>query len=208
MDDTLYAAAAAGHLVLTVNDRLSRHLHEQYDLEQQRRGCTAWLRPEILSFSAWMARCQRILPGMPAFLNKAQLQRAWETIVEADVEKSGNQLLQVPQTARRALQAHQLLLRYAADIDAQMTAEDHRAFLRWRKAWLGLSADRNWHDAVEAPWLVAEKVSRGEVELAKKVVLAGFDELTPDQEQLCKALAGRGIEVMHWRPRPMLHWEG
>jgi probable DNA repair protein len=202
MDSTLYTAAAAGHLILTVNDRLSRSLHEQYDLAQQRRGQKAWLRPDILSFSAWMARCQRVLPVAHHFLNKAQLERVWEMIVEADIMQSGNHLLQVPQTARRALQAHQLLVRYAADFDARTAAEDHRAFLRWRGTWQKLSAEKDWRDPAETPWLLADAIGRGTFELPELVIFAGFDETTPDQERLCAAIEGRGVTVMHWQPQP------
>ena len=88
MDKALYQAATDGYLILTVNDRLSRYLHRQYDLQQQARGLSAWLRPEILSFSAWLSRLQQALPELPSFLNKAQLQRVWELIVEEDIEQT------------------------------------------------------------------------------------------------------------------------
>lgn len=202
MDKALFKAAADGDLVLTVNDRLSRYLLRQFDLEQQRLGLSAWLRPDILSFSAWLSRCQQTLPEIPSFLNSAQLQRVWEMIVEADVEQTGNHLLQTPQTARRALQAHQLLVNYLADFDAGLASDDHRAFLRWRSAWSERAKRNAWHDSVELPRLVAEAVISGHLTLPGKVILAGFDEVTPDLQQLCGAMESRGTVLETWQPTP------
>ena len=201
MDKTLYQAATDGHLILTVNDRLSRYLHRQFDLEQQQ-GLSAWLRPDILSFSAWLSRCQQTLPEIPLFLNKAQLQRVWEMIVEEDIEQTGNHLLQTPQTARRALQAHHLLVNYAADFDANLAADDHRAFLRWRSSWVERARVNDWHDSVALPWLVAEAIRAGHAQLPEKVLLAGFDEMAPDLQHLCNAMERRGTTLISWSPVP------
>lgn len=202
MDKALYAVANQGHLILTVNDRLSRYLSQQYDREQQQQGLTVWFHPEILSLSAWLSRCQLQIPGMPLFLNKSQLQYVWEQIVESDVKRTGNYLLQVPQTARRALQAHQLLVRYSAEFGMDETAEDHRAFLRWRKAWQSRAKEHDWHDPVEMPWLLSEAIAEGRASLPQKVVLAGFDEITPDLHHLCNVMERYGTTVEHWQPQP------
>ncbi len=201
MDKTLFEAARDGHLIITVNDRLSRYLSQEYDREQQLKGLQAWLRPEILSLAAWLARIQGQVPGMPLFLNPAQLQHVWERIVASDVEHTGNLLLQVPQTARRALQAHQLLIRYAARFASHEAAEDHRAFLRWRQAWQRVASEHDWHDPAEVPWLLAEAFDQGLVSLPKKILFAGFDEVTPDLFHLRTAMERRGTSVVSWQPR-------
>lgn len=202
MDKNLYAAAGEGSLILTVNDRLARELSQQYDCEQQRLGLAAWLRPDILSLSAWLCRCQLLIPGTLLFLNNAQLQHAWEIIVESDAEQSGNDLLQVPQTARKALQAHQLLIRYSADFDSDEAAEDHKAFLRWRKTWQSRAIDRGWHDPVETPWLLSEAINREHIPLPGKIIFAGFDEITPDLLHLCDVMNKYGVCIEHWHPQP------
>lgn len=200
MDKTLYVAAREGSLVLTVNNRLARSLSQQYDSEQQRQGVTVWLRPDIISLSAWLSRCQLQLPDMPLFLNDAQLQRVWEMIVEADMEQSGNYLLQIPQTAGRALQAHQLLIRYSAEFGMEETAEDHRAFLRWRKTWQAQAKNNGWHDPVEMPWLLSEAIKAERIPLPGNIIFAGFDEITPDLLQLCEVINRRGTHVESWQP--------
>lgn len=202
MDEKLYLAASEGCLVLTVNDRLARNIAQQYDQVQQEKGLASWLRPEILSLAAWLSRCQARATGLPIFLNKAQLQHVWEKIVAEDVERTGNYLLQVPQTARRALQAHQLLVRYSVDFSKSEAAEDHRAFLRWRKVWQSRSAELGWHDSVEMPWLLAAAVEEKRFTVPSHIMLAGFDEITPDLSHLCKAMEEGGAEIEHWQAQP------
>ncbi|NIN34975.1 MAG: hypothetical protein GTO60_07695, partial [Gammaproteobacteria bacterium] len=202
MDRLLHNAAQQGALVLTVNDRLSRLLLKQYDHCQEQIGLEAWRRPDILSLSAWMAKCQREINAMPVFLNKPQLQRTWEEIVEGDIKKSGNELLQVQQAARRAMQAHQLLISHSADFDMNLCAEDHRVFLRWRKLWQERAIERGWHDSVELPWLIAGAVKTGAFKPARKIVLAGFDEVTPDLQNLFKEIELSGALLEHWQPQP------
>lgn len=202
MDKVLYNAAEAGHLILTVNDRLSRHLQRSYDLEKQGLGLSAWKRPDILSFTAWFSRCQQQIPRLPIFLKKPQLQYVWEQIINDDIKKSGQFLLHVPQTARRAIQAHQMLTCYGADFSRDQAADDHLAFLRWRGAWREVSAETGWHDSSDIPWLLAEAVVANEIKLPGKIILAGFDEVTPDVHHLCGAFKQQGIEVETWQANP------
>jgi probable DNA repair protein len=202
MDKTLYLAASDGALIVTVNDRLSRDLSQQYDQLQQEQGLATWLRPEILGLNAWLKRCQVQIKGLPHFLNKAQLQHVWEQIIADDVEETGNHLLQVPQTARRALQAHQLLVRYSAEFGFDESSEDHRAFLRWRHAWQAQSKTHGWHDMVELPWLLAKAIAEQRFTVPAKIVLAGFDEISPDIAYLCRAAKSAGSEIDQWQPKP------
>jgi ATP-dependent helicase/nuclease subunit B len=205
MDEKLYLAARDGALVLTVNDRLARNLSQQYDQVQQKKGIATWLRPEILSLTGWLNRCQSQVKGLPLFLNKVQLQHVWEKIVTDDVERTGNYLLQIPQTARRALQAHQLLVRYSAAFTHDEAAEDHRAFLRWRKEWQVQSVAQGWCDSVDLPWLLATAVNDKRFVVPTRIVLAGFDEITPDLSHLCQVLEQGGARIDQWSPQPCLN---
>ncbi|MEJ2471816.1 MAG: PD-(D/E)XK nuclease family protein [Desulfuromonadales bacterium] len=200
MQSELYAAARSGHLILTANDRLTRYLAREYDLAQQASGLSCWLRPQIFSFSGWLFRLHQQLPEPPHLLNKAQLQQVWEQIIEEDVQRHGNILLQVPQTAIRARQAHTLLLASAAEFDPSLSAEDHRAFLRWRKTWRQQAARHDWHDPAELPDRIASAIADGTLHLPEQVVLAGFDEIPPDLERVCRSLTSRGVPVSRWQP--------
>jgi len=143
-----------------------------------------------------------LLPEMPLFLTQPQLQHLWESIIESDCDRFGNPLLQIPQTARRALQAHQLLIRYSAEFGLHEAAEDHKAFLRWRNVWHTEARVNGWHDPVEIPWLLAEEIPRGNIPLPEVIIYAGFDEMTPDLQHLNAAIQQCGVTIIAWHPRP------
>jgi len=200
MDKTLYNAAQSGHLILTVNKRLARNLVDQYDRVQQGSGLSAWVRPAIMSYTAWLSRCGQQLAGLPVFLNRAQLQHVWEQIIEDDIKATGTPLLQVSQTARRAQQAHQLLTQHATAFSLSEAAEDQRAFLRWREAWQTRAAQNNWHDPIELPTYLCQAVAAGRVKLPDNLILAGFDEIPPDLKRLLTVIKEAGTAVDLWQP--------
>lgn len=202
MDEQLFNAARNGVLILTVNDRLSRYLHQQYDDTQRRLGAEAWSRPDLLGFSAWLVKCQRQFLSNLTFLNSAQLLNVWEDIVEQDMRSSGVELLNVPQTANRARQAYQLLCNYNADFREDEAASDHLAFLRWREKWQKLSQSNAWQDQVLLPVILARYFAENKEQCPQQIVLAGFDEVTPDIQAFVATVEHCGCHVEYWQPQP------
>jgi probable DNA repair protein len=201
MDSFLYQRALQGATILTVNKRLARSLNGQYDLARRDEGLAVWPRAEIVCLAAWLNGQLPELPEGAAVLSVEQSLRVWEMIVEDDLAGSaGQRLLQVPQTARRALQAHQLLIQHAADFSAQAAAEDHRAFLRWREQWRLLAARNQWRDSAETLRMVADAYEKHQLPPPEQVVLAGFDQLTPDIHYLINALQHCNCRVEEWQP--------
>jgi probable DNA repair protein len=203
MDKGLFSAAQDGALTLTVNDRLSRYLLQQYDEEQRRLGEEAWARPEMLSYSAWLKCFQTQTLGGLTFLNSAQLQSIWESIIEKDMQTSGVELLHVPQTANRTRQAYQLLSTYNADFDEDAAATDHLAYLRWCNKWDEISKTNEWYDPVRLPWLLTKQLTENNVEAPNHLVFAGFDEITPDILNLVRVLERSGCLVEYWQPETL-----
>jgi len=204
MDNSLYLQAVQGAVILTVNKRLARHLKGQYDRLRRNEGLTAWTGAEILGLSAWLNGRLMSLPEGPTVLDRDQSSRVWESIVEIDLEQNGRQqLLQAPQTARRAHQAYHLLIEHAADFPVQAAAtDDHRAFLRWKGQWQKLSSHHQWRDDAETIGLVAGAFQKGLLQPPSRLILAGFDQLPPDLGHLCCVLRDRGCDVEEWQPAP------
>lgn len=207
MDSSLQAHAYAGHPILTANNRLARLLADQYDRCQADAGQTSWPRPEILSLNAWAERQLGETREGDLLLNTIQCLHVWEQIIDDDQKATGQSLLQLTQTARKAHQAHQLLLRYRADFSSDTAAPDHQAFLRWRQQWQESARQHGWHDAAEVFDLVGAALRDGRLYAPQAVVLAGFDELPPDVERLRGVLQGCGCVVELWRssPHPAVH---
>ncbi|MDH3999328.1 MAG: PD-(D/E)XK nuclease family protein, partial [Desulfuromonadales bacterium] len=209
MDKQLFNAANNGDTILTVNDRLSRSLLQQYEARQCEQaqcgdGVKAWLRPQIFSLTTWLSQQLQTLAQPPVFLSNNQCLRLWERVIESDVKATGNALLQTPQTARTACQAQRLLVQYATDFKAEYGAEDHRAFLRWRNDWVAQTVASDWHDSAERPWLLAAAFEKGLLAAPQRIVIAGFDDLTPDIERLCQVMRQQGSQLDEWQPQPYL----
>jgi probable DNA repair protein len=200
MSVDLFATVAAGGVVLTANKRLARHLVEQFDQAQLAAGRSVWPSPAILSLDAWLMRQIQQQREEHRLLTESQAQRIWEEIVGTDAAAAGRDLLQVPQAARRAREAHRLLQAYLADFTASDADEDQLAFLRWRKR----SQERMHRDQLleraDLLALVTAAIAAGRGAVPSVLALAGFDDLTPAVHQLCVALEARGCRVGTWDP--------
>lgn len=194
------AIAAAGGAVLTANKRLARYLSGQYDQQQIAAGSTVWPSPAIFSFDGWILRLASQLSGERALLTETQSQRLWEEIIGADAAARGRNLLQVPQAARRALEAHRLLAAYLTEVPTAECDEDHLAFLRWREVWQRRLRDNGWLDRADMLTTVADAIAAGEFVLPDHVVFAGFDDQPPAVHRLREILIARGCTVDDWEP--------
>jgi probable DNA repair protein len=193
--EQLLSAAAEGALILTANKRLARHLVRLYDQRMRSAQRQAWQAPAILSAEAWQTRSVAILDEGWRVLPAAAAQRLWEEIVEADADEAGLGLLQVSASARRAREAHELLVDYRADCSAWPLTDDHRAFLRWRDRFRAACAAGDWLDPAENTDLLTAALLAGRLPVAGKLLLVGFDDLPPSLLQLSTAASRAGCEV-------------
>jgi hypothetical protein len=185
--EQLFAAAAEGALILTANKRLARHLVRLYDERMQSEGRQAWQTPAILSAEDWQTRSLSTLDEGWRVLGVAAAQRLWEEVVETYAAESGLGLLQVSASARRAREAHELLVEYRADCAAWPLTDDHRAFLRWRDRFRAACAVGDWLDPAEKADFVVAALATGRLNLPAKLLLVGYDELPPSLQRLSAA---------------------
>lgn len=195
--------AAAGGTVLTANKRLARELVRQFDLRQMAAGLAVWPSPEILSLSAWVTGQLQLLRRESSLLTDGQLQRSWELAIAADAATANRDLLQLPQTARRAREAHLLLESYRADFTPLDGDEDQAAFLRWRSNWQERAGREGWLDQGSALRVVTAAVADGTLGVPSQLTLAGFDDLAPATVELCRSLMARGCPVSSWEADPV-----
>ena len=203
MNDELFRIAAAGGIVLTANKRLARQLVRQHDQQQMAAGLMVWPSPHIMSLSAWITRQLQLLRRDDALLSDAQLQRSWEQVIAADIATVNRDLLQLPQAARRAGEAHLLLESYLADFTALDGGEDQAAFLRWRSSWQAQAGREGWLDRGGALRLVTAALSAATLPAPKQLVLAGFDDVPPALDCLLRTLVVKGCSVSSWETDPV-----
>lgn len=197
----LLVAVQNGALVLTVNQRLARYLVQAYDNRLQEQGCTAWKSPTIHFHLQWQRQLASYLRLDTKTLGPSQTLRLWERAVEEEERSQARDgLMRVPDAARSAAQAHQLLCEYGETFKPEDGGEDHRAFLRWQRRWQQLCCEGGWDDPALLSGRLVQALEDTELALPEDLWLAGFDELTPTIEALCLALQNRGVTVHHWLP--------
>jgi len=191
-------AALDGTLVLTVNDRLARHLRRQADSRMQTLGRHAWRTPGIFAFDSWLFRIASGLGLDDRLLAPEQALHLWEKIIDEDLRETGNALIRSAEAALQAQKAHHLLWQYRVSFAAEDGGEDHRIFLRWREKWQAACRAGGWEDLSGLPEQVRLKLAAGALPLPAGIILAGFDDLAPSVREILATLQERGCRVQAW----------
>jgi len=198
--ESIIASAVSGGLVLTANKRLARHLVATYDQQMRAKGRQAWGSPQIVSVDAWLYRCLaelgedwRLLEGAPAL-------RLWEQLIEKSSAGTELELLQVAATARKAYQAHQWSVTYDCQLSTYPLTEDQKIFSQWQQSYNKMLRQRDWIDKSEVPAFICQAISDGRLQVPETVMLAGFDQWSPELDALGKAIQAAGSSFEEIKP--------
>lgn len=197
---SLLAAAGNGALVLTVNNRLARHLRDRFDQFMLDSECPSWRPPQIWSLDAWCRHRGRTLAGERLLLSRAQELVLWEEAVRQDAANPERALLQIGTTATTARDAYLLLQEYGPHIPPSSCTEDHLAFLRWRQVVTARCEEHGWLDQAGLRKELCRQPFAPSDPLPSHIVLAGFDELSPWVSALSQAFAAAGATVEEQAP--------
>lgn len=200
MNKNLFEALHAGATLVTANQRLARHLAGGYGTQARANGAEVWEAPDILPWAQWLERLWQESFGLldanapQLLLSDFQELTLWEEVIRgADSEP----LLQVPAAARSAREAWQLLHSWKLSIprSQESASEDVSAFARWAKSYAQRCTAGPWLDSARLPEAVRNAFAAGRLVLPKSLIVAGFDELTPQQDELLNALRIAGVTV-------------
>jgi probable DNA repair protein len=205
MNEVVITVLKAGATLVTASQRLARHLAAAYGAAQQVQGAPVWEAPDILPWHQWLERFWQESFGLldadtpQLLLSDSQELTLWEEVIRA---ADSEPLLQVPAAARSAREAWQLLHAWKLSIPrSQETAsEDVSAFARWAKAYGQRCTSGNWLDSARLPGAVCSAIISKRIALPPSLILAGFDELTPQQDALLKAVHAAGATVTPLTP--------
>ncbi len=206
MNQNIIAALKAGATLVTASQRLARHLAAAYGATQQAQGAPVWEAPDILPWHQWLERFWQESFGLldadapQLLLSDFQELTLWEEAIHA--ADSENPLLQVPSAARSAREAWQLLHAWKLSIPRtqESASEDVSAFARWAKAYAQRCTSGNWLDSARLPDAVRNAIAAGRLAPPRALILAGFDELGPQQEELLNAVRAVGAAVTSFAP--------
>jgi probable DNA repair protein len=196
------AALAAGSTVVTPNKRLARALVARYDADQRVAGRRAWPAVRALPWGAWLdslwsdVLAWDALPSIARRLDTAAADWCWKRIVIED----GASLFDPSGAATLATDAWSLMKSWGAGGESwrgwqRDVGDDPAAFARWAERF---HARLGKMDAIDTASLADSLALAAPAVAAWRdvgVVLAGFVEMSPQQERLVAALARHGASI-------------
>lgn len=200
MTDALPRALAAGATVVTPNRRLARHLVDEHDRAQRAAGRLAWVSAKALPWSAFLAELETEATAAGALEPRVRLgelgsAELWRGTVEAD----GPAALDAGALARAAAEAWDLVHAYGSGVESWRAwaggQDEPAAFARWAERYRNALDARRASDAATAADRVAKADPARVPWRGRRVVFAGFLELTPQQRRLAEALRRAGATV-------------
>ncbi len=197
------AALDAGAVLVTSGERLARAARLAHGEARLDAGAGAWVRPEALSYGAFVERLYDAAadaalsePGkpLPKRIATAAAESYWEGAIRASAE--GAALLQPTAAAREAARAWELLNAYRVPLGRIAAGdEDARAFAAWAEHFTAASRAQAWlEDARLVDWLATQLRNRA-LPVPARILFAGFDGLTPQQQELIESLCAGGSRV-------------
>lgn len=194
--DSVLNAAEQGVTIITANTRSARAILQAYDHRQSARGVAAWRTPDVLSWGGFLLRMWNEalysgLTGNITLLNSSQEQRLWESIVETDAREMLNPVA----TAQNAQASWELAKEYGVPIGGASyeLSTETQAFAIWAAKLESECKTNTWASSAILPDLLIPLVQAGRLS-ARKLMLVGFDDFTPQQNAMLSALADAGAQ--------------
>ncbi|HTD55761.1 MAG TPA: hypothetical protein VK670_10285, partial [Silvibacterium sp.] len=184
-----------GATILTANVRAARWLRREYGLRQREAGRRVWASPPIEDWESWVLRLWQAYSieeaDAPLLLTSLQERSVWTRMQREDAK-----LLVSPEAmATMAEEAYRLLCDYEAHEECERPwgQTDAERFRQWAAAFDKECAKQGWVSRARVQELVADYLA--ELPLPKRMVLLGFDRITPAQKRLITAMEALGVEV-------------
>ncbi len=203
-------ALATGACVVTPNNRLARALSARHDASMTASGKAAWPAARVLPWGTWLALLWRAAEDAGAtsarLLAPVESNWLWQRIVAEDPALPAG-LADVRGVAELAAQAWSLVHAWGAggpswrawrDTAQAPAGSDAEAFTRWAERYQRELGEREGVDGAVLADALAAAAPRLATPLSaahEPVLLAGFLELTPQQERLLAALRAAGLRI-------------
>lgn len=199
MTDALHRALAAGATVVTPNRRLARHLVDDHDRAQREAGRRAWTSAKALPWIAFVAELEREAIASGALEPRVRASElACAELWKAAIEAEGSAVADVASLARAASEAWDLVHAYGEGDDWRAWTggdDEPAAFARWAARYRRALDTRHATDTAMAPDRLARSAASMQGWRDRRIVLAGFLELTPQQRRFADALRQGGATV-------------
>ena len=193
-------AIHAGDTIIASSARAARALRRLHGEAQRRQGLEAWQSADVLDWDSWLHRLwqKQLCSGCEArlLLTSLQEEQLWVQLVKPSIE--GRRLISVAGVAELAQQAYSLLCAYGALHflhGERVGGPDVENFREWARGFERTCRKEEWLSRSMLPLVLHEAVVAGRAEMPTRLVLTGFDRITPAQQQLIEAIRERGRVV-------------
>lgn len=193
-------------LIITVNNRFARRLLSELQnslLQQEQKKAIAV--PDIMPLSAWLRQANDDLSfnstGAPAsyLLDGFSSLHLWEQTIYAQ-EPENAWLIDVPQAAKMAAEADELMDEWALHVLEDQHSDDSARFMQWRKAYKSYLYDHDLDDQNQATERVVKALEQQTYEPHwRNVVLVGFHDYSVRLKRLLVALKAQGIHLYTYK---------
>lgn len=193
-----------GTVLIAAGQRLGRHLAQQHARESRAAGMVLWETPAILTLRAWLGNLWQGAIESAAdrrlLLTPAQEAALWERVISDSSREA--QMLSVTATARLAHDAwarmHEWDLPHS---ELSKTGhEDVQAFAAWAQTFDEHCRSNRWLDSARLPGVLTDLIAQKSVAVPSRLIFAGFDEFTPQQQRLVETLRAGGADVIRLEP--------
>jgi exodeoxyribonuclease-5 len=191
--------------VLCATHRLARSLRLAHDEAQAANGLERWQPLPSLTVSQWLDAFteQALLMGtlkvdaIPAVVLTAMQERLlWERIIAAGTDDAPESVFFDSEgLAAGAAAANALIEAWGLRLAGADLGEEARRFLQWRAEFRRRCDAAGWYDGARVASRQIEALAAGAGRLPARILFAGFDRYTRQEERLVQALLERGCEV-------------
>jgi len=190
--------------IITVNKRLSRYISEQYNNEMMAK-CSAWKTPVILHLFSWIEVLWRESWPSEALLSHSRSNCLWNKLVANDKLIADKSILMAQGAANIAFEAYSLMKEYDLSFPKESIylTEEALALKSWIKKYEKELKKLGFVDNLSLKDRVIKLIKDGKISLPEKIVLAGFDEISPRSTSLLKELESKGVNIVFWPYKPI-----
>lgn len=188
-------------LIITASRRQARYLREQYAGFQLEAGKDVWQSLKTMPWQAFVNYCWELAldngQQLPTRLSQPQSQYLWQQMVSSsEVTQS---LLNSRQTQKLSQDAWRVCQQWQINqLEHLPGDEDHSAFDTWFRHYEQQLAEEGWSDSYQQANVLLECLSSFLEYLPSNIITYGFQQQTPQQAALIKALSSVK-SVTHWQ---------
>jgi len=185
-------------LILTVNNRHARRLVQEWPAMFPRDRSVMPI-PRILPLQAWLRLCSEDLVFSASTLPDVSVDdfvatQLWQQAITRCEQE--NVLLNVPQAAKLALEAADLLHEWHIDVEEAEITPDYARFRQWHQGYQEILSSLQVQDKTQGFERLLQAMEAQQLSFEfSRLVLAGFTELSPRIWRLLRAVRHAGCQV-------------